>query len=68
MSPRLHTVELDDLETVDAVVIDVKLIPPFVRDELSKFALSLVDECFSRPGAEERYQAWLKERKKRLRA
>lgn len=52
--------------SADSVKIDTQLIPTHVRDELSRFALSLVDECFSQPGAEKRYQEWLKERKKRL--
>ena len=50
----------------DSVKIDVHKIPVHTRDELSRFALSLVDECFSQPGAEKRYQKWLKERRKRL--
>ena len=52
---------------VYSLKIDVHQIPMYARDELSKFALSLVDECFSQPGAEKRYQKWLKERRKRLR-
>ena len=55
-----------DTATSNSVIIDVRIIPPHVRDDLSNFALSLVDECFSQPGAEKRYQKWLKERKKRL--
>ena len=50
------------------ISIDVNSIPDYARNDLARFALSLVEECFSKPGAEERYQKWLKERKKRLSA
>ena len=41
--------------------IDISQIPEFRRIELAKGALELTREVFSMPGAEERYQAWLKE-------
>lgn len=43
--------------------IDIASIPDFRRIELAKGALALTEQVFSMPGAEERYQAWLKERK-----
>lgn len=43
--------------------IDTTAIPDFRRESLAKGALALTEQFFSMPGAEERYQAWLKERK-----
>lgn len=43
--------------------IDLASIPDFRRQELGKAALELMEQVFSVPGAEERYQAWLKERR-----
>lgn len=43
--------------------IDIAAIPDFRREELAKGALVLTEQVFSVPGAEERYQAWLKERR-----
>ena len=43
--------------------IDLASIPDFRRMELAKCALALTEQVFSMPGAEERYQAWLKERR-----
>ncbi len=43
--------------------IDITSIPDFRRVELAKGALELTEQVFSMPGAEERYQAWLKERR-----
>ncbi len=43
--------------------IDVASIPDFRREELAKGALALTEQVFSMPGAEEHYQAWLKERR-----
>lgn len=45
------------------LIIDVASIPDFRRIELAKGALALTEQVFSMPGAEDRYQAWLKERK-----
>lgn len=42
--------------------IDLDSIPNFRRVELAKGAIALAAEVFSTPGAEERYQSWLKER------
>lgn len=47
--------------------IDLKSIPDFRRVELAKGAIALTREVFSEPGAEERYQQWLKERTERNR-
>lgn len=44
-----------------ALSIDLASIPDFRRMELAKGALALTEQVFSMPGAEERYQAWLKE-------
>ena len=41
--------------------IDLASIPEFRRIQLAKGALELTEQVFSMPGAEERYQAWLKE-------
>ncbi len=46
-----------------ALHIDVASIPDFRREDLAKGALALTEQVFSMPGAEERYQAWLKERR-----
>ena len=46
------------------VHIEIEKIPEFQRISLAKGALALVEQVFSMPGAEERYQAWLKARKK----
>ncbi len=43
--------------------IDIAAIPDFRREELAKGALELTEQVFSMPGAEERYQAWRKERR-----
>ena len=43
--------------------INLAAIPDFRREELGKGALELMEQVFSVPGAEERYQAWLRERK-----
>lgn len=41
--------------------IDVNQIPEFQRIALAKTVLALTEQAFSMPGAEECYQAWLKE-------
>lgn len=46
--------------------IQVSMIPEYERNELAKLALAVTDAVFSSPGEEERYQAWLAERKLRL--
>lgn len=47
----------------NTISIDISQIPDFRREELAKGALALTEQVFSMPGAEERYQAWLKERR-----
>lgn len=46
--------------------INVASIPEYQRGELAKFALEVTRDCFAQPGEEERYQAWLAERHRRL--
>ena len=50
-------------DVIGDISFDVNLIPEHARNDLARFALSLVEECFSKPGAEERYREWLKKRK-----
>ncbi len=45
--------------------IDTSLIPGYVRDQLAKATLEAVKEAFRQPGMEEKYQAWLAEKKGR---
>lgn len=45
--------------------IQVSQIPEYERNELAKMALAVTEAVFSNPGEEERYQAWLAERKLR---
>ena len=45
----------------NTISIDISQIPEFRRIDLAKGALALTEQVFSMPGAEERYQAWLKE-------
>lgn len=49
----------------EQVKIDVIQIPEYERNELAKMALAVTEAVFSNPGEEERYQAWLAERKLR---
>lgn len=68
-----HDVTIKEVSKVQAPVerescvleVDIAAIPDFRRIELAKGALSLVDRVFAMPGAEERYQAWLAERRGR---
>ena len=48
------------------IVIETSAIPDYHREQLARGALDLMEQVFSLPGAEERYQAWLTERRKRL--
>ena len=54
--------------TQPAVQIDIAAIPSFRREELARGALDLMEQVFSMPGAEERYQEWLKARNAKKRA
>ncbi len=49
-----------------AIVFDLEKIPEYQRNELSDLAISLTKAVFERPGEEERYQQWLKERRSRI--
>ena len=56
----------DKLKGVDAInecgiQIDTSQIPKFRCCELAEAAIRLTELVFSRPGEEEKYQAWLKE-------
>ena len=51
------------IEMKNELTIHIDQIPDFRRIELAKGALALTEQVFSMPGAEERYQAWLKEHK-----
>ena len=55
-------------ELTGDISIDVQSIPEHVRNDLARFALALVEDVFAQPSAEEKYQKWLKERKRRQRA
>lgn len=48
-----------------SIRIDTAAIPDFRREELAKWAIELTERAFSVPGAEERYQDWLRERKQK---
>lgn len=45
--------------------LNLDIIPEHDRNELAKMALAVTEAVFSNPGEEERYQAWLAERKLR---
>ena len=45
------------------IKIDVNLIPEYQRGRLAKFAIELTHKVFAWPGEEDRYQAWLYERR-----
>ncbi len=45
--------------------IDTSLIPDYVRDQLAEATLEMVKEAFRQPGMEEKYQAWLAEKRGR---
>lgn len=44
---------------------NLDLMPEYQKRLLAEFALELTRDVFSRPGEEERYQAWLASRQKR---
>lgn len=48
-----------------AAHIDVSQIPPHQCRELAQGAIDLMEQVFSMPGAEAKYQQWLTERKKK---
>ena len=56
------------MPTAEAIHINPEEIPAFRRDELAQCILDLMEQAFSVPGEEERYQQWLPgylERKRR---
>ena len=56
------------MPTAEAIHINPEEIPAFRRDELAQSILDLMEQAFSVPGEEERYQQWLigyRERKRR---
>ena len=50
-------------ERTDHVEIDLDQIPDHVRDDLARTVIEMAREYFRQPGIEEKYQAWLKEKK-----
>lgn len=50
---------------MDTIVIDVAAVPREVRDDLARPLLERVAAYFEQPGAEEAFQAWLKEYRRR---
>ena len=47
----------------DKIHIDISQIPDCYRESLARGAIELTKQVFSMPGAEERYQEWLKKRR-----
>ena len=47
------------------IEIDFDSIPEYQRRQLAELALGVTREVFSRPGEEERYQAWIQNRQQR---
>ena len=64
----LDGIPISELCIPEGIQFDVSRIPRFRREDLARGALELTRRVFSQPGAEERYQEWLKERKKNLAA
>lgn len=50
---------------MNAVTIDVAAVPREIRDDMARPLLEKVVAYFEQPGAEEAFQEWLKEYKKR---
>lgn len=48
------------------IVLNLREVPEFQRNELSDFAIALTKAVFERPGEEERYQRWLEERRSKI--
>lgn len=64
-APELEIHDSNDSEyaTGDKVEIDVSLIPAHVVESLIAPLPELLDDFYSKPGAEEKFQKWLAERK-----
>ena len=58
-------IRLEDFEEaiMEGIKINTLQVPAFRKEELAKAALLLVEQVFSEPGAEERYQEWLAKRR-----
>ena len=56
---------MTELQQTAPTIIRINLaeVPEFRRIELAKAVLAGMDELFSRPGEEEKYQKWLAERR-----
>jgi len=59
-----HGAVNDEEILTDTIKIDVQAIPAYVRDELVAPLQAIVTDYFKEPGVEERYQEWLRNRKK----
>jgi len=55
------------MPTAEAIHINPEEIPAFRRDELAQCILDLMEQAFSVPGEEERYQQWLIGYRERMR-
>lgn len=55
------------IANADSIHINPEEIPAFRREELARCILDLMEQAFSVPGEEERYQQWLKEYRERKR-
>ena len=66
---QAHMEVIDGIEgePTGDISIDLKLIPDYVRDALVSPLKAIIEEYYKQPGNEEKYQAWLKERKRRQR-
>ena len=49
------------IANADSIHINPEEIPAFRREELARCILDLMEQAFSVPGEEERYQQWLKD-------
>lgn len=50
-------------QQIEYIKIDTSAVPIYKALALAEGALALTEQVFSLPGAEERYQEWLRERK-----
>ena len=60
MATNCQAVEID---AIPEIRINISEIPNFRRKELAEVTLSETEAYFKQPGVEERYQAWLKDRR-----
>ena len=52
---------------MEGIKINTLQFPAFRREELARAALQLVEQVFSLPGAEEKFQEWKSQREKQRR-